>query len=90
MPPIYANDAGQADFSEKFFPMLNAAKIDVMFSGHFHKFDYTPAGWRKSTFPILINSNVDAVDVKVNMQKIQVDVRNTSGAVIHSYSYARK
>lgn len=91
MPPIYANDAGgHADFSEKFFPMLNAAKIDVMFSGHFHKFDYTPAGWRKSTFPILINSNVDAVDVKVNMQKIQVDVRNTSGAVIHSYSYARK
>ena len=90
MPPIYANDSGQADFSEKFFPMLNSAKIDVMFSGHFHKFDYTPAGWRKSKFPILINSNVDAVDVKVNMKKIQVEVRNTQGTVIQSYAYPNK
>lgn len=90
MPPVITEWHGLIHAKQQFLPILNEAGIDLMLAGHFHQFIYTEAGEKEPNFPIIINSNKDVLDVNADRQHIKVDVRDTDGKVIHTYSYPAK
>ena len=90
MPPVITDWHGLIDVKKKFLPLLNNAGIDLMLSGHFHQLIYTDAGEKEPNFPIIINSNKDLLDIDVDSDKINVDIRDTTGKVIRTYTYPAK
>ena len=72
-------------------PVLNDAGVDLMISGHHHKYIYTAPGQdgNKNAFPILINSHLDRLDCKVTPERISISVVNADGKEIHAHSLTR-
>lgn len=70
---------GNVHWGELVLPVLNAAKIDVMFSAHQHSFHFLPALKGVHDFPIVINDNKSAMLVRSNAEGIHVTVTDTEG-----------
>jgi UDP-2,3-diacylglucosamine pyrophosphatase LpxH len=82
MPP-FGGWYGEEDIAQKFIPVLNSAKIDVMFCGHLHRYiKKEPAP--NSRFPIIANANNFVVKVVADKSKLQVKILNLQGAVVDS------
>ena len=72
-------------------PVLNAAGVDLMISGHHHKYIYTAPGaeGNRNAFPILINSNTDRLDCVVSEKQITARIFNEDGKEVHSLSFKK-
>ncbi|MBQ2107419.1 MAG: metallophosphoesterase, partial [Bacteroidales bacterium] len=72
-------------------PVLNEAGVDLMLSGHHHKYIYVTPGaeGNKNAFPILVNSNVDRLDCSVTAKSINIKIINQEGKEIHSHSLSK-
>lgn len=70
-------------------PVLNEAGVDLMISGHHHKYIYTAPGenGNKNKFPILVNSNTERVDCVVGAKELSIKISDVSGAVTHEHSF---
>lgn len=86
MPPIEGHKMwhGTRHIQELFIPILNKANISVMLCGHVHKYSYHTD---QAAFPIVVNSNEDALKVKVDAVGIKVDVVGMTGEVKHSHTF---
>lgn len=73
IPPTVGTWHGNYHLQETFMPILNKANIDIMFSGHTHRYSYNEPN-EKATFPILVNSNETYVMCIVDKNKIDVEV----------------
>jgi len=85
---------GEQQASKLFMPILNGTGVDVMLCGHYHKYSFFKAGERGDTdFPVVVNSNSDKLSVRCSYTggkgKIDVDVVDQSGKVIHSHHFTR-
>ena len=67
-------------------PLLNEADVDLMISGHTHRYSYREVGSCDNNFPILVNANNDKVNVKVNKSQIDCEVVDATGKVLHRHS----
>lgn len=76
---------GTREIREKFMPLLQGSGVDLMLCGHTHKFHYVPVGKSEYDFPILINSNNDAVHVVAEKDRLRVSVINTAGDKVAEY-----
>ncbi len=81
---------GNNELKRLLLPVLNKAGVDVMLSGHNHRYSYRDAGYCGNDFPILVNSNNDKVNVRVTASKIDMEVVDAGGKVIHRHSIAVK
>lgn len=81
---------GNNELKRLLLPVLNEAGVHVMLSGHNHSYSYREAGSYGNEFPILVNSNNDKVNVKVTASKIDMEVVDATGKVIHRHSVAVK
>lgn len=73
MPFLVSNWHGNLHLEETLLPLLNEAKIDVMLSGHLHRYLYNPPVKDKTSFPIVVNSNNtylrgDVIDGKISLR----------------------
>lgn len=70
-------------------PVLNDAGVDLMISGHHHKYIYVDPGEKgnKNKFPILVNSNLERVDCSVSAKELSIKISDESGAVTHEHNY---
>lgn len=89
MPPAGRLWYGTLLVKKQFIPILNDAGIDLMLCGHLHKYIYSEKNTNDCKFPVIINSNVDALKVKVNESVISVEVQDTLGAKNKSFRFLR-
>ncbi len=70
--------------AENFTPALNEAGIDLMLSGHHHKYIYAAPGEYGNRFPIVANSNTERMDVHVTPGRIEVKAFDREGKLVRS------
>lgn len=86
VPPIGGTWHGTLHAQKVFMPILNSAGIDIMLCGHLHEHFYIPADSKANHFPVLINSNVDAIDVYADPKSMELWVRDIQGHTIRHLS----
>lgn len=85
---------GEQQATDLFVPILKGTGVNLMLSGHYHKYSFHKAGERGDTdFPVIVNSNKDKLVVRCSYEggsgKIDVDVVDASGKVIHSHHFTK-
>lgn len=72
-------------------PVLNEAGVDLMISGHHHRYIYTAPGEKGNAnrFPIVINSNVDRLDCRVTSGSVEISITDIDGKEIHRHSFKK-
>lgn len=87
VPPVGDTWHGPLHAGKLFLPILNNADVDVMLCAHLHRYKYIKPGEEGADFPVLINSNMESLSVEANRDKMQIDVADRSGKVVHSFTY---
>lgn len=62
-----------------FMPILNNAKVDIMFCGHTHRHSFLDVKKGENNFPILINDNNSIIWVESTSADLKVKVTNKEG-----------
>lgn len=73
---------GWQDAIDKFLPILNEAKVDLMVSGHTHRFLYHERGAANNRFPILEQGHDSATRLELRNGKIGLKVIDTEGKIL--------
>lgn len=83
MPPQPIKELwhGPQEVLEKFVPILNEAGIDVMLSGHLHRYIYCKPD-AQVKFPVVINSKDMVISGKTQGGKLHMEIRDTKGALV--------
>ena len=76
---------GNLHLEELFLPILNEAGIDVMFSGHTHRYGFMEPN-EKVRFPILINDNQSYIRCNVTADKIKAEIVGPKGST-HTHEF---
>lgn len=87
IPPPIGNWHGNKELQRLLMPILNKANIDVMFSGHTHKYSFHPEG-SKASFPIVVNDNNSYIKCDVTTNKISVQIIDKDGKSTKSHEFA--
>lgn len=90
VPPVKDTWHGQLHAKKLFLPILNEAGVDLMICGHLHKYEYNEPGTDGAQFPILVNSNKHALDVKVDPENLDVTIIGRDGKEFKKFVYTRK
>jgi hypothetical protein len=92
IPSVKFHDSWYSEIwlAENFNPVLNEAGVDLMVSGHHHKYSFIEKGHSGNDFPILINSNKERLDILIDGQEIQLQTVNESGNIINTISISGK
>ena len=86
--PIVKNEKqghGMQFMAEHFGPVLKAAGIDLMISGHLHTNAFHEAGKSGFNYPVLVNSDVSFVEVEADARVIKAVVKDVNGKIIQTY-----
>ncbi|HNW57011.1 MAG TPA: FN3 domain-containing metallophosphoesterase family protein [Bacteroidales bacterium] len=78
---------GTKFLADNFGPVLKAAGIDLMISGHIHRNAFYDAGKSGLGYPVLVNSNNSFVEVAVDNSGIKAIVKDISGKQISEYTF---
>jgi predicted phosphodiesterase len=73
IPPTVGTWHGNYHLQQTVMPILNNSNIDIMFSGHTHRYSFNEPN-DKAKFPILVNDNQCYILCKVDGNKIVVEV----------------
>ncbi len=87
IPPTTSTWHGDKHLQELFLPVLNDASVQLMISGHTHRYSLLEPDARHN-FPILVNSNQDCLVVKVSGGRINVSVLDKNGKIIKKHSFS--
>ena len=71
--------------TENWAPVLEAAGIDLMLSGHHHKWMCSESGQDGKNYPVLVNSNTERMDVVVTRDGIEVKTYTEDGSLSHQW-----
>lgn len=87
MPPSERGWHGDREINRLFVPLLDEAGIDLMISGHIHKYKFEEKGHDGRSFPLLCNPNRARLDALVS-EKDGIDIRiyDKSGQMIKQHS----
>jgi len=77
MPP-FGGWHGEEEMAQKFVPLLNEAKVDVMLCGHLHKYIHQQAS-NGVNFPIIVNSNTNVVRAEADAKLLSFKIINEKG-----------
>ena len=81
---------GNNELKRLLLPLLNKAGIDLMLSGHTHRYSFREVGTCDNEFPILVNSNNDKVNVRATASQIDAEVVDATGKVLHRHTVKLK
>lgn len=89
IPPTASTWHGTKEVTEKFIPILNNARIDVMLCGHTHNYKFIDRGEEPGiNFPILINDDETWLDVVVDSE-IKIIQKDMSGNALKNHVFQR-
>lgn len=80
----YKQDVGHGlkDLRSKFLPILKHANVDLMVSGHTHRFAFHNPGVGECDFPVLVGSADSAARIDVENGKIRIKAVDSKGKVL--------
>ena len=90
VPPVLDTWHGALHAKSVIVPILNAAGIDLMLSGHHHVLRYAEAGKEDTDFPVLINSHDTSVEVSADKSNMNLTIRNRAGETVKTLKYTAK
>lgn len=73
---------GWQDAIDKFLPILNKAGIDLLVSGHTHRFSYYPAGHGGAAFPTIVQGYSSAARLDLHEGKIHAKVMDSKEKIL--------
>lgn len=82
--PPFGGWHGEQEIAEKFVPLLNEAKAQVMIAAHLHRHVKKAAEPGKHQFPIMVNSNMNMVKASADQNKLLIQVLDQKGKVVDS------
>ena len=77
---------GNNELKRLLLPLLNESGVDVMLSGHNHRYSYLEKGDADNEFPILVNSNNDRVKVRATKEEIVMEVLDATCKLLHKHT----
>lgn len=80
---------GWEDAIRKFRPILNDAKVDLLISGHTHRYFYHDKGADDNTFPVLEQGGDCAARLDIHNGTVQLKVIDTNGKVLTTKNLTR-
>lgn len=80
---------GPRDLNRKILPILNGANIDLMISGHTHRYSMNEPQEGLNNFPVLVNSNDMAAKLTVADGKIQVKAVDSQGNEVLNHTFSK-
>ena len=91
IPPFMGGRGhGEQDITQKWGPILNEAGIDLMFSGHKHRYSFTEMSEDKSDFPIVIIGKNMIVKTAISTDNINLTITNKNGELVDKFSVPSK
>ena len=86
IPPGPATDIwhGTNEVINKFVPLLNKAKADIMLSGHLHEYHRLNKS-AEIQFPVIINSNNTVLKAEVTENKLSIEILDLKGKRIDQF-----
>lgn len=76
---------GDRKANEMLVPVLNKAGVDIMLSGHYHRYVVAEKGMCGNDFPILANDNVSRLDFYSEGKGFQIRIYDMEGNLTRSY-----
>jgi acid phosphatase type 7 len=73
---------GETEVTDKFVPILNNAGIDLMISGHTHRYSYLEKNSDENNFPIIVMSNNCRMDLSIDSSGIKATTIDIDKKVI--------
>lgn len=80
---------GDVELQNKFVPILNEAKIDLMICGHTHRYSYVEPNKNKNNFPILICGNNNKINIEINTDVITATSVGLDKKVISTLTFEK-
>jgi len=87
IPPAVGNEENSAKFirapwiRDNWSPMLSKAGIDLMISGHTHRYSELPADGKR-TYPIVVGGTNTVIRVDVSPERLRLTTFNDDGTVL--------
>lgn len=85
IPPDAKGWHGAVEVQEKFVPLLNDAEIDLMISGHLHRYRFYDKGTQGRKFPVVVNPARSRLEVSATADSIEMTVFDTEKRSLHTY-----
>ncbi len=70
---------GEVHFKKLFAPILNSASIDLILSGHLHRYEFHQPDAGGLNVPNVVNSNMEAMDVQADKSEIKISFISAEG-----------
>ena len=81
---------GIQDITDKFLPLYNQAKIDLMISGHTHAYEFmSPDKYDRLTFPVIVNSTESVARIDIDGRTLKAKVTDTGGNTLKEYTISK-
>ncbi len=90
MPPGPTGWHGIREINRLFVPILNEAGIDLMLSGHIHRYSFSEGADRGCNFPVLTNGASEKHYFHVTREGITGKRIDAAGKVLQEYDFRRK
>jgi len=89
IPPYTSRGHGGKDLTAKWGPILNEANIDLVISGHTHRFDIMEPREGLNTFPVLILGKDMILKADVSSEQIFLSITDTGGGVVDEFELTK-
>lgn len=87
IPPV-GTWHGPLDLQRKFLPVLDGKGVDIMLSGHTHNYRYITSEENPGAdFPILINDDETALELKANRSEMVIEHKDMSQKVLNRFVF---
>lgn len=90
VPPYTGRGHGGKDLTEKWGPILNEANIDLVISGHTHRFERIAPREEMNQFPILILGKDMMLKTDVSSEQLYLSIKDTKGKVVDEFKIYKK
>jgi predicted phosphodiesterase len=90
MPPFFPGRNpwhGDMEMKEKIVPVLNEAGIDLMISGHTHRYAFIDKNAEGNNFPIIVMDNNCRMDLTIDSSGIKAKTTDVNKKVISELSF---
>ena len=81
---------GIQDITDKFLPLYNQAKIDLIISGHTHAYEFmSPDKYDRLTFPVIVNSTESVARIDIDGRTLKAKVTDTGGNTLKEFTISK-
>lgn len=81
---------GIQDITDKFLPLYNQAKIDLMISGHTHAYEFmSPDKYDRLTFPVIVNNTESVARIDIDGRTLKAKVTDTGGNTLKEFTISK-